>query len=125
MRLQTAQAMMFHASAPNALAHPLGPRVRLAISESEAVKIGMLDRWRAALRRRERRQRKKAAAAADLQRSVAELLQRAQAQGWSQRKLAAKADIARTTFRRVLNLQVNPKAWLPKVRAAVSRLELN
>lgn len=90
--------------------------------ESEANKIGLGDRWRIAARKIDSRLLRKAAAQAQLQTMVAQLLQRAEREKWSERELLVRIVIQRGTFYRLRHQQINPLKWLPKLKAAAARL---
>jgi hypothetical protein len=45
-----ASALVTPATAPKAVAQPSGARVALKITESEAAKCGLLNRWQAAIK---------------------------------------------------------------------------
>lgn len=110
------------ATAPKAVAQPLGARVTFRLTGSEAAKFGLLDRWRAAVERRRQREAQKRAALVQFAETVSSLLAKAAAAQWSQRQLAAKIGIPETTFRRIKNQKVKPLVWLPKVEAALASL---
>jgi hypothetical protein len=116
--------MMTDKNVARALPRPLCARIRLAITESEAAKLGILDRWQAAQLRQAKRALKQAWLAGEFQRSVEALLQRAATEEWSQRKLAMRAGLSFRSWRRIRDRNVNPAAWLPKLRAALEGLHL-
>jgi ribosome-binding protein aMBF1 (putative translation factor) len=120
--MKPASALLTRVTAANALPRPLEARARLAITESEAAKIGILDRWRAAMDRRQERQAKKITTTTHLNDCLADLLRKAQAEGWSQRQLALKIEIPDRTFRRIRKQQIDASVWLPKLTAALERL---
>jgi ribosome-binding protein aMBF1 (putative translation factor) len=97
-------------------------RASLWFTESEASKFGFLERWRVAFQKREALAAEKRRARALFNESVSSLFARAQAGHWSQRRLAAKLAIPETTLRRIRDGKVNPRAWLPKLQAALNRL---
>jgi ribosome-binding protein aMBF1 (putative translation factor) len=107
-------------SAPKPVAQPSRSTVTLRFTESEAIKHGLLDRWQAVMRRREARAKKIQDASEQLSALVSGLLQRAEAERWSQRTLAKKIGIPETTFRRIRAQQVDPFLWLPKLRATIA-----
>jgi len=93
------------------------------MTESEAAKCGLLDRWEAAMKRRQEREEKKRRIQKLLDKAITQLLEKARAEEWSQRQLAAKIAIPETTFRRIRDRRVNPLAWLAKIEAALSKLK--
>jgi DNA-binding XRE family transcriptional regulator len=105
--------------------HP-GARVAFLLTESEAAKCGLLERWQAAVWRREQRKQKqkqaKRVAFLTLNENISRLLTKADQEEWSQRKLAGLIGIAPRTFRRIRSNQVNPFIWLPKIESAAFRL---
>lgn len=119
-----ASALVTLATAPNAVARPSGARVALKITESEAARCGLLDRWQAAMQRRRKREQKIKQVLALLNGFISRLLAKAKTEEWSQRELAAKIGIPETTFRRIRGHAVNPLVWLPKIEAAAARLNL-
>lgn len=117
-----ASAVVARATAPKPVAQPQQARVSFQFTESEAAKCGLLARWQSAIRRREARAAKKHLALTVLTDSVSSLFARAETEGWSQRRLAARLAIPETTLRRIRDRQVNPLTWLPKLQAAQRRL---
>ena len=109
-------------TAPNAVAQTGEPLVAFRLTQSEAAKHGLLERWQAAMKRRAKRTQKKQTAFLRLNESLVKLLARAETEEWSQRKLAEKIGIPETTFRRIRANQVNPFVWLPKIESAAFRL---
>jgi len=120
--MQPPSATNTPATAPKPVAQPQRARVTFRLTEPEAAKCGLLDRWRTAMVRRQHRAARKQHAQAQLAEAVSGLVARATAEHWSQRQLAAKMLIPETTFRRIRNQQVDPLLWLPKVAAAVAKL---
>jgi hypothetical protein len=55
---------------------------------------------------------------------VAALQAKAEAEEWSERKLAAKVGLPRTTWQRVCSGGVPAPEWLPKLREACTRLHV-
>jgi ribosome-binding protein aMBF1 (putative translation factor) len=123
--MQIHLATKSRASAPKAVAQPQDARVTFRLNQSQAAKIGLLDRWESAMRRRRPRDEKKRQAMTRLNESISRLLEMAKAEEWSQRQLAAKIAIPETTFRRLRSQNVNPLVWLPKVEAALLRLTVS
>jgi AraC-like DNA-binding protein len=104
------------------LPHPSDARIRLSLTLPQAAKIGLADQWHAVLYRRERRARRETEALVELQAIVARLLAHAEKQDWSLRQLAAKLAIPERSLRRARDRQLNPRRWLPILRAAEARL---
>ena len=119
---RTVAAVVGRQIGPRAVAQPSGARVRLSITKSEARKAGVLDRWQAAHERHEQKAQRRATAAVELHLSVLKLLQHAEAQEWSQRELARRAGLSWGAFRRCRDGQIDPTTWLPKLHAALSKL---
>ena len=96
--------------------------VSLPLTEAQADKIGLGDRWRTAAKKITTRQRSRADSKARLEAAIATLLQRAAREEWSQRELARKVQIPWTCFLRCRNGSVNPANWLPRIEAAAAKL---
>jgi ribosome-binding protein aMBF1 (putative translation factor) len=122
-RTTPASAPLTLATAPKPVAQPRQALVTFRLTESQAAKLGFSDRWEAAMQKRRLREQKKMEAQTRLNASMSRLLEMARAQEWSHRQLAAKAMIPETTFRRILNSQVNPQVWVAKLETALSRLK--
>ncbi len=112
-------------SAHDACAQPSQARVRLALTESEAAKIGLLDRWIAARKRKTKRDARKVGVSMKLQAVLDQLETIARTEHWSQRKLAAKAGLPESTLRKIKRGQTDPRDYLPKLQSAVARLQSN
>lgn len=111
--------------APKPVAQPSRSLVAFRLTESQAAKLGLRDRWLAAVKKREMRADKKRQAIDRLTEMVSRLLDRAQEEHWSQRQLAARIQIPETTFRRIRNGNVIAEEWLPKIEAALARLNMS
>jgi hypothetical protein len=109
---------------PTPLDHPSGARVRLALTRSEAAKAGVLNRWHAARERKDRQAQRLATAAVELNLSVLKLLQHAEAQKWSQRRMAKAAGLSWGGWVRCRDAQADPLAWQPRAQAALRKLGL-
>ena len=114
--------MLTPATAANAMPQASGARIRLSLTLSDAAKIGLSAPWLAAFDNRERRRRRQEAARTEVQGIVARLLLFAENNDLSLRKLAEKLTIPDRTLRRIRDHQVNPRRWLPLLRAAEARL---
>jgi hypothetical protein len=107
---------------PNAPGRASGDTARLSITESQAAKIGILDRWQAAHRRNQLRAQKKTAAATELNRAVQTLLQHAESEQWSQRRMAREVGLSWGGWLRCRDGKANPIKWLPRILSAVNRV---
>lgn len=107
-----------------ALPRPSCAKFRLPLTESQAVKIGMLAEWQDAKLASERRQARKKGALEELQNLVANLTAHGQAQSprWSQHTMQKHTGIPRRTFRRLQSPIANPSIYLPRLRAAAQRI---
>lgn len=110
-------------TAPKAVAQPQRAVVAFRFTESEAAKYGLLARWQSARQRRQRRDEKRRQAQDRLSSSISRLIAKAEAEQWSQRQLAAKIGVPETTFRRIRDQKVHPLTWLPRIEAALARLD--
>ena len=118
----TACAVMPRKNAPSKMERLLRATVRLPLTQSQAAKIGLGEQFRLALARRVKRQAARQAAAQELAGIIDGMIQRAEAEGISRRELLAKAGISWGTWARCQHGKVNPAIWLPKLKAAESRL---
>jgi hypothetical protein len=109
------------------MAQPSDAIVSLPLTESQAAKIGLRDRWLLARKKILSRQRNKLDANARLQAAIEKLLRHAQIQPkeWSQRKLAKTVGLTWTSWRRCRSGKVNARHWLPKVEAALAKLKVS
>jgi hypothetical protein len=112
-------------AAASLMPHPSAATVRLALTESQAAKIGLAEHWQAAHKRRQRRAERQATAATRLQAAVSQLISFAemQAEPLSLRKLSARINIPERTFRRIRDQKVNSLVWLPRLEAALLQLK--
>lgn len=121
-----ASAVMSRKNARGVVAQPSRRSVRLCITESEAAKIGILDRWQAAWQRKAGRAAQKQAVSNRLQNVLKQLSELAQVEKWSQRKLAAKIGLPESTLRDLRKGQsAEPAAMIPKLESALARLTAN
>jgi hypothetical protein len=111
-------------TAPKAVAQPQRTRVTFRLTELEAEKCRLGARWRAAMERRLKFNVRMVQARFILNEAIAVLLAKAAAEQWSQRQLAARIGIPETTFRRIRDQQVDAMVWLPKVSAALARINI-
>jgi adenylosuccinate lyase len=92
------------------------------MSESEAEKYGLGDRWRAAFKRRQEIIARKSVARVELAGAIAELLKYAEAEQISQRKMAREAGLSWGTYLRCRDGLADPVIWLPRIQAAVHQI---
>lgn len=127
---ESGSAVLGHSSAPNSMARPSradngqncalsGNRLTALRREfTEGRPVGCLARLISEANADAQRRH----AADELDRSVSQLLARAEMEEWSGRELARRAGIPETTLRRLRSGQVDPLAWLPKIKPALARL---
>lgn len=118
-------AVLTPATAQSAIARPSALTVTFRLTESEAEKYGLGNRWRAAMKKREKRQSKKQVAFLTLNATLLRLLDHAQVEQWSRRKLAAKIGIPETTLRWIQRGQADPLVWSAKLQAALDKLKMS
>lgn len=106
------------------MAQPFRPTVAFRLTESQAEKYGLGDRWRAALKRRQEIAARKASIQNQLQGAVLRLLAHAEAEQISQREMTRKAGLSWGSFRRCRDGKADPIIWLPKLEAAAARLQI-
>lgn len=121
--MKPTSAFITRKNAREAVAQPSRRSLRLCVTESEAAKIGILDRWQAAWQRKASRAAQKQAVARQLQDALMNLSALASAKDWSQRKLAAKISLPESTLRDLRNgRSSNPAAMIHKLESAFVRL---
>lgn len=102
--------------------NPSRPRVRLLLTEAEAEKAGLLDRFNAVLRRREARARRNETIEQRLHALLAEMENLAEHRDWSCNQLLTKTGLSWGTWLRLKKGQADARHWLPRLRAALERL---
>lgn len=107
---------------PNRLAQQQRAAVAFRMTESEAEKYGLGDRWRAAMKRRLEIASRKASVKAQLADVIGKLLAHAEAERLSQREMTRKAGLSWGTFRRCRDGRADPAIWFPKIQTALKRL---
>ena len=112
--------MMTPETAHDACAQPSRERVRLFLTESEAAKAGLLDRWKAARKRKLARESRKVTISTQFQRTLDQLEAIAQSNHWSHRKLAAKIGLPESTLRKLKRERLT--YYLPRLESAAARL---
>lgn len=122
--------VLSHSSAANRLPRPLragnGPNCALSGKRMTTLRgeftvarpIGCLARLISEAHADARRRH----AASELERSVSQLLARAEIEEWSGRELARRVGIPERSLRRVRAGHVDPLAWLPRIKPALTRL---
>jgi hypothetical protein len=89
---------------------------------SKTPRLKFLDKLCAEHRTREQSRSLTEQHCAEVSALVTALNERAELEGWSQRELAKRAALSWRTWGRIRSGQVNAAEWLPKLRAAVARL---
>lgn len=107
---------------PRRMAQPPERRVRLSLTESEAEKCGLGDRWRTANRKWNAKVSQTTQAQVRLQAGISTLQKIGKAERWSQRKLAAQAGLSWGAYRRCRDGQCNSMTWWPRIQAAINKL---
>jgi hypothetical protein len=103
------------------------PRARIApiFDSSRLPKLKFLDRLAAELKAAQLKRAELLATGTELSALVAHLKSRAEAEQWSQRELAQRLGLSWGTWQRICHSAIDPIEWLPKVRAAAGRLDVN
>jgi hypothetical protein len=118
-----ASAVFTQRSGANVFAPPLRARIRASLATGEvripAILANLIQRQSEFTRQ----QSNSKALAAELTAAVQRVESLAQAEEWSQRKLASNLGLCPRTWRRIRSLKVNPADWLPKIRSAIPRLK--
>jgi hypothetical protein len=107
---------------PRPVAQPFRATVAFRLTESEAEKYGLGDRWRTAMKRRREIAARKATYQTQMQGAVLRLLAIAESERISQREMTRKAGLSWGSFRRCRDGQADPVIWLPRLHAAASKL---
>lgn len=107
---------------PRPVAQRLRATVAFRLSESEAEKYGLGDRWRNAMKRRQEIADRKADFQTQMQGAVLKLLAHAESERISQREMTRKAGLSWGSFRRCRDGKADPVIWLPRVQAAINKV---
>lgn len=118
-----ASATLTQENGSDPMNQPSEALVSLPITESQAAKIGLLERWQVARKKVVTRLQRKQDAEVRLKSVVEGLLERAEAERWSQRSLARRSGLSWSGWLRCRNSAVNARTWLPKLEAALKRLK--
>lgn len=97
--------------------------IRHALDFSRVPKSGFVEQQIARHREFHSRQESKAEVQSRLQSALDQLRTIASSQEWSQRELAGKLGIRESTFRFIKRGLADPDFWLPRLEAAVARLQ--
>jgi hypothetical protein len=117
-----ASAVVTRKIGPKPVAHQFRATVAFRLTESEAEKYGLGDRWRAAMKRRREIATRKASFQTQMQGAVLQLLALAESERISQREMTRKAGLSWGSFRRCRDGQADPVIWLPRVHAAIKKV---
>ena len=114
-----ASARLTLKSGATPLAPPLAAQIRAVLNRAEP-RLPAITQAHIA---RQRAFNEKQAAWPALQSAIRTVLDYAERQKWSHRKLAAKIGLCPRTWRRIRAGKVNADLWLPKIQAATSSLK--
>ncbi len=112
----TPSAMTGGKSGPNANGPALRARIRAALDESRVQIPAIVTRLIREQVEFNRRAAHQASLAGELKGLISRLQDRAKSENWSERQLARKLGLSRSTWQRIRNLQINPGDWLPQLR---------
>ena len=101
------------------------PRARLTqiLAPSHTPNLKLLDKLIAEQRAHDASRQNLLTDSAELSKVIAVLQSKAKAEEWSQRELAAKVGLSKSTWHRICKGHVAPAEYLPRLRSAAARLQ--
>jgi len=123
--LEPASAVLSRASGPDANGPLPSARLAAILAPANPPKLKFLDKLIAEQKEYDASRVRALTDSEEFSQLIRALNFAAELREWSQRRLAAKIGLPKSTWQRVCQANVNPAEWLPRLRTAAARLRTN